>query len=198
MVERKKSDLKTQIESQLADNTDGGITAKVLRDNMVDIVESIIPIMASGTDNYFRNDVDFRDSSVTTSNTAIGSMFGQWDTNIVSAVTFATGNDANTHKDHGSIEFYTSAGVLASGTDVLSKRVVIDNHGTVSIFGSGVMDNGDTGGPTLHLKSIHGSGLGLLLEGSERDIGIPTGKNFQLGHHRSDQDFTPRLVVNSL
>ena len=28
MVERKKSDLKTQIESQLADNTDGGITAK--------------------------------------------------------------------------------------------------------------------------------------------------------------------------
>ena len=60
------------------------------------------------------------------------------------------------------------------------------------------MDNGDTGGPTLHLKSIHGSGLGLLLEGSERDIGIPTGKNFQLGHHRSDQDFTPRLVVNSL
>ena len=110
MVERKKSDLKTQIESQLADNTDGGITAKVLRDNMVDIVESIIPIMASGTDNYFRNDVDFRDSSVTTSNTAIGSMFGQWDTNTVSSVTFATGNDVVTHKDHGSIEFYTSAG----------------------------------------------------------------------------------------
>ena len=196
MTERKKSDLKSRIESQLADNTDGGITAQVLRDNMVDIVDSITPIMASGTDNYFRNDVDFRDSSVTTSNTAIGSIYGQWDTNAVSEVRFATGNDANTHKDHGSIEFYTSAGIIGSGTSELSKRMVIDNHGTVTIFGSGILDNTYTGGPTVHVKSIYGSGLGLLLEGSERDVGIPDGKNFYLGHWATSQVFTPRLTVN--
>jgi len=197
MAERKKSDLKSRIESQLADNADGGITAQIIRDNMVDIVDSITPIMASGTDNYFRNDVDFRDSSVTTSNTAIGSMYGQWDTNAVSEVRFATGNDANTNKDHGAIEFYTSAGLIASGTSELSKRMVIDNHGTVTIFGSGMLHNTDTGGPTVHIKSLYGSGLGLLLEGSDRDVGVPTGKNFQLGHWTTGQVFTPRLVVNS-
>ena len=197
MTERKKSDLKSRIESQLADNTDGGITAQVLRDNMVDIVDSITPIMASGTDNYFRNDIDFRDSSVTTNNTEIGSIYGQWDTNTVSAVRFATGNDANTHKDHGAIEFYTSAGIIASGTSELSKRMVIDNHGTVSIFGSGITDNLDTGGPTVHINSLYGSGLLLLLEGSEQDVGVPTGKNFQLGHWATSQVFTPRLTVSS-
>jgi hypothetical protein len=197
MTERKKSDLKSQIESQLADNTDGGITAQVIRDNMVDIVDSITPIMASGTDNYFRNNVDFRDSSVTTSNTAIGSMYGQWDANAVSEVRFATGNDANTYKDHGAIEFCTSAGIIASGTSELSKRMVIDNHGTVTIFGSGILHNTDTGGPTVHIKSIYGSGLGLLFEGSDRDMGIPTGKNFQLGHWTTGQVFTPRLTVSS-
>ena len=197
MAEYKHADLKTQLEAAFADNEGGDITAKVLRDNLIHIIDSVVPIMASGTDNYFRNDVDFRDSSVTTSNTAIGSVYGQWDTNTVSAVRFATGNDANTHKDHGAIEFYTSPGILASGTSALSKRMVIDNDGTVSIFGSGVINNADTGGPTVHIKSIHGSGLGLLLEGSERDIGVPNGKNFQLGHWGTGNTFTPRMVVNT-
>ena len=53
MAEFKKADIKSKIETDLADNDSGSITAKTLRDNMLHIVDSVTPIVASGVDNYF-------------------------------------------------------------------------------------------------------------------------------------------------
>ena len=64
MAEFKKEDLKTKITSDLADNEEGKITAKILRDNMLHIVDSVTPIIASGADNYYRYALDIRDSGV--------------------------------------------------------------------------------------------------------------------------------------
>ena len=99
--------LKAQLESAFADNADGDITAKTIRDNTIHIIDSIIPIMASGDDIWYKNDVDLRDVGVTTANTGIGSLYGQWDDNTVAAIRFLTGSDT-TNKDDGSIRFYTA------------------------------------------------------------------------------------------
>ena len=48
MAVKKASDLKSTISSELADNNAGQISALDVRHNMEDIVDSIVPIAASG------------------------------------------------------------------------------------------------------------------------------------------------------
>ena len=149
MTEYTYSSLKSQLESAFADNSDGGITAKVLRDNTIHIIDSIVPIMASGTDNYFKNDIDLRDASVTTANTPIGKVYGQWNDNNVAAICFLTGDDT-TNKDDGSIRFFTSpsGSDSSSGGPDLVQRMAIESNGQVNIYGSG------TKSPALYLQSM--------------------------------------------
>ena len=78
MAEYTQASLKTQIEADLADNVQGGITASTLRTSMKNIVDSVIPIMASGTDIYFINNVDIRDNGIVTANKTLGAVNGQW------------------------------------------------------------------------------------------------------------------------
>ena len=193
MTEYTHTSLKTQLETAFADNSDGGITAKTLRDNTIHIIDSIVPIMASGVDNYFKNDIDLRDASVTTATTPIGKVYGQWDDTNVSAICFLTGSDT-TNKDDGSIRFFTAPSGSASttGGPDLVQRMAIESNGQVNIYGSGVVS------PALHLQSIHGSGLNLLLDGSTKDIAVPDGTNFQIGHwNDGDYTFTERLTIDS-
>ena len=193
MTEYTYSSLKSQLESAFADNSDGGITAKALRDNTIHIIDSIVPIMASGTDNYFKNDIDLRDASVTTANAPIGKLYGQWNDNNVAAICFLTGDDT-TNKDDGSIRFFTSpsGSASSSGGPDLVQRMAIESNGQVNIYGSG------TKSPALYLQSIHGSGLNLLLDGSTKDIAVPDGSRFELGHwNDTSYTFTERLTVDS-
>ena len=74
MAEYTQASLKTQIEADLADNVQGGITASTLRTSMKNIVDSVIPIMASGTDIYFINNVDIRDDGIITANRTLGAV----------------------------------------------------------------------------------------------------------------------------
>jgi hypothetical protein len=52
MAEYKKVDLKSKIDTDFANNSTGAITAKVIRDDLKHIIDSIEPIVASGTDMY--------------------------------------------------------------------------------------------------------------------------------------------------
>lgn len=64
MTVKKSSDLKSTINEDLADNNSGSIGAAELRNNMVDIVDSIVPIVASGdfqTYPFNNNPVNFVD-----------------------------------------------------------------------------------------------------------------------------------------
>ena len=78
MAEYKKADLKTKLEADLADNDKGNITAKVLRNSMLHIVDSITPIVGSGTQNFFKFDLAIRDSGITTANTTINRISSKW------------------------------------------------------------------------------------------------------------------------
>ena len=77
MAEYKKADLKTKIDTNFADNSTGAITAKTLRDNLKHIVDSIEPIVASGTDMYFASALDIRDSGITSTSTPINKINAQ-------------------------------------------------------------------------------------------------------------------------
>ena len=114
------------------------------------------------------------------------------DTNVA-AIRFLTGSNT-TNKDDGSIRFYTAPSGFAgtTGGPDLVKRMAIDANGQVNIYGSG------TKSPSLYLQSTHGSGLNLLLDGSTKDIAVPDGSNFQIGHwNDGTYAFTERLTVNS-
>ena len=52
MTQYNKADLKSKIDTDFANNSTGAITAKVIRDDLNHIVDSIEPIVASGTDKY--------------------------------------------------------------------------------------------------------------------------------------------------
>ena len=67
MAVKKASDLKDTINSELADNNAGAISALDIRHNLVDIVDSIVPIIASGdfqTYPFDNNPVNFNDYPV--------------------------------------------------------------------------------------------------------------------------------------
>jgi hypothetical protein len=197
MSEYTQDSLKTKINADLADNAEGDITAKDVRDAMVHIVDSINPIMASGSSVYFQNDIAIWSSGVLTKNTALGVIKGQWGKNSggfydTSAIRFSSGGDT-VNKDDGHISFYTApSGTLSTtGGPDLRCRMMISNSGVISMFGSGVVH------PTLHLQSLHGSGLNLLFDGSPKDMAVPAGKNFHLGHwHSSTSTFTNRFTIN--
>ena len=115
MAEYKKSDLKTKIETDLADNDRGSITAKTIRNSMLHIVDSIEPIVASGTDAYYRYALDIKDSGVTLANTSLNKINAHWDDAVVSSIEFVSGNDT-TYKEDGGIDFYPSSpGLSLSG-----------------------------------------------------------------------------------
>ena len=115
MAEYTQASLKTQIEADLADNVQGGITASTLRTSMKNIVDSVIPIMASGTDIYFINNVDIRDNGIVTANKTLGAVNGQWNKKDVAGIAFRSGSDT-TNRDDAYICFYTSPSGTASTT----------------------------------------------------------------------------------
>ena len=193
MTEYTQSSLKSKIEADLADNVAGGITAATLRTTLKNMVDSVIPITASGADVYFRSDIDIRDNSVTTANQNIGTIRGQWSGNDVGTISFISGDDA-TNRDNGSIVFKTSASGVSSSTGGrgLTKRMTIDEKGQVIVYGSG------TTYPALNIQSVHGSGLNLLLDHATGNIAVPTDKSMYLGHWASDTStFSPRVTFDN-
>ncbi|MAF23967.1 hypothetical protein CL634_00050 [bacterium] len=192
MAQYKKTDLTSKINTDLADNTSGAISASDVRINMVNIVDSIIPIMASGADTYFYYDVNIKDAGVTTADSAIGYVYGKWDDNNVAAIGFKTGSDT-TNKDDGAICFYTAPSGSASltGGPGLKKRMEITPLGQVLVYGSGLPN------PSLRVKSIHDSGVNILLDGSPRNIAYPSGNSFQIGEWDSrSSTFTQRVKID--
>ena len=95
MAEYTKASLKTKINADLADNSEGDISAQDVRETMINIVDSVNPIMASGSSVYFQNDVAIWSSGILTKNTALGVIKGQWGKNSsgfydTSAIRFST------------------------------------------------------------------------------------------------------------
>ena len=107
MAEYTQDSLKTKIEADLADNQAGGITAETLRNTLKHMVDSVIPITASGTDVYFRNDLDLRDNSIVTANGNISTIKGQWSGKDVATINFISGDDT-TNRDNCIIVFKTA------------------------------------------------------------------------------------------
>jgi len=167
MAEYKKADLKSKITTDLADNETGSITAKTLRNNMLHIVDSVVPIMASGTDIYFNYAVDVRDSGVTTADSQIGIIKSQWNDNTVSAIEFNSGTDT-TFKQDGYIKFYTSSsGVSLDGPGIVP-RACIRSHGQFVVFGSGVDS-------ALRVVNSHNpSGVGAFIDGTHKTLAVPS------------------------
>ena len=185
MATYKSNDLKTKLDTAFADNTSGDITAKVIRDNLNHIADSIPVIVASGSNPYFMNNVVLRGSGLSTGIT-VGRLKGQWNKQDVASIDFVSGADA-TNKDDGHIHFKTS-----TESSNPKKRMSIRNDGRVFVHGSG------TQYPALTVESLHGSGLNILLQGSSEEIAYPSGTSFHLGEWDSDNTtFNPRLVVNS-
>ena len=154
MAEYKKSDLKTKIETDLADNDRGSITAKTIRNSMVHIVDSIEPIVASGTYAYYRYALDIKDSGVTLANTSLNKINAHWDDAVVSTIEFVSGNDT-TYKEDGGIDFYTSSsGVSLAGVG-RQKRLSIKPEGQLHVYASGV-------NPPLRIDRAHPSSGGAI------------------------------------
>ena len=124
MAEYKKADLKSKLETDLADNDSGAITAKTLRNSMLHIVDSVQPIVASGVDAYFTYSLDIRDSGVTTAGSALNRINSQWNRNTVSSIEFVSGTDT-TYKGDGGIDFYTSGSGLSLVGIGKQKRVYL-------------------------------------------------------------------------
>ena len=193
MAEYTQDSLKTKIDADLADNQAGGITAETLRTTLKNMVDSVIPITASGTDVYFRNDLDLRDSSIVTANGNISTIKGQWSGKDVATINFISGDDT-TNRDNGIIVFKTaSSGVVSStGGRGPVKRMAIDEKVQVLVYGSG------TKYPAMHLKSIHGSGVNLVLDHAVGNIAVPDNKSMYFGHWASGTSiFTPRMSLGS-
>jgi len=184
--------LVAKINADLANNSVGSISAEDVRSSMLNIVDSIIPIMASGADVHFSNDVDFRDQGVTTAGTSIGAINGQWNQNNIGAIRFITGSDT-TSKDDGLISFYTSpSGASTSPTSPgLIKRMSIKPDGKVHIFGSGI-------NPAMEVESVIGSGVNILIKGTKKSIAYPSGTAFNIGVFDAGKDrFSSRIGINS-
>jgi len=182
MAEYKEQDLKAKIEADLADNSKGQITAKVLRDSMLHIVDSVVPIVASGTDMYFVNPINIKDSGVGAGNAQLGVINAKWNDNTVSSVKFHTGDDA-THKKNGHITFHTSASGIDVGGDGLKRRVSIEPDGQFIVYGSGTK-------PAFRLINNYSpSGVGMLIEQTHKTLAVPSGQNIEIGHLDTRTEF---------
>ena len=190
MAEYKKTDLKTKLDTNFADNNTGAITAKVLRDNLNHIVDSIQPIVASGTDMYFTNALDIRDSGITSASSPINKINSQWDGNIVSKIEFTSGIDSG-GKEDGGIDFYTSGSGISLSGQGPQKRVSIQPKGDVIIYGSGV-------NPPLKIIKGHAeSGVAFFATGTPNIIAAPSGKLFKTGQlDTRTQTFVDRTTLD--
>ena len=200
MTEKNLTDLKSEYTTSLANNDTGAISAQDVRDSLVNTADSIIPIMASGTDVYFKNryrgvgtSVDFRASGDILPNRMIGSIVGQWDDNNVSAIKFKSGS---TSSNTGAIAFYTasSGNPTPSGVEwpySMHKRVQIKEDGRLEIIGSGV---GHVG---LHYNGVHHSGVGVLIDNMYGNhLAAPWSQNMRIGHYNSTNTvFSPSVSI---
>ena len=190
MAEFKKADLKSKIETDLADNDSGSITAKTLRDNMLHIVDSVTPIVASGVDNYFSYALDIRDSGVGAINAPLNRINAEWDNSVVAKIEFVTGTDTN-FKEDGGIDFYTSSSGVSYGSDGASKRLSIKPDGQLHIFASGV-------NPPVYVDRRHPeSGVAFFVKNSPNILGVASGVNLNIGHlDERTKLFKRELVIN--
>ena len=190
MAEYKKADLKTKLDTDFANNSTGAITAKTLRDNLNHIVDSIEPIVASGTDMYFTSALDIRDSGITSTSTPINKINAQWDGTTVSKIEFTSGIDS-LNKEDGGIDFYTSgSGTTLSGQGP-QKRVSIRPKGDVVIYSSGL-------NPPLKVVKGHAqSGVAFFATGTPNIIAAPSGKLFKTGQlDTRTQTFVDRTTLD--
>lgn len=191
MADYKKVDLKSKLETDLADNSTGAITAKTIRNSMLHIVDSIEPIVASGVNPFFDFPLDIRDSGVATVNATFNKIGGYWGTKEVASISFVSGDDA-TNKEDGGIDFYTSgSGVSLAGIGK-QKRVSLKPDGQLLIFGSGV-------NPPLRIDRSHASsGVAIYVRTSPNVLAAGSGTNMNFGHvNPSTNVFTKRFTVDT-
>jgi len=191
MAEYKKADLKSKLEIDLADNDTGAITAKTIRNSMLHIVDSVTPIIASGSDNYYKYSLDIRDSGVTTANSPLNMIHSQWDGNSVSSIEFVSGDDT-TNKEDGGINFYTSNSGVAIGGVGKQKRVSLKPDGQVHIYGSGV-------NPPIRIDRSHPeSGVAIYVRTSPNLLAAGSGTNMNFGHlDARTNTLTKRFAVDT-
>ena len=190
MAEYKKADLKTKLDTDFANNSTGAITAKTLRDNLNHIVDSIEPIVASGTDMYFASALDIRDSGITSTSTPINKINAQWDGTTVSKIEFTSGIDS-TNKEDGGIDFYTSGSGTTLAGQGLQRRLSIQPKGDVIIYSSGL-------NPPLKVVKGHAqSGVAFFATGTPNIIAAPSGKLFKTGQlDTRTQTFVDRTTLD--
>ena len=178
MAEYKKTDLKSKLETDLADNSKGNITAKTIRNSMLHIVDSITPIVGSGTQNFFKFDLSIRDSGIATANTTLNRISAKWGTNSVSSIDFQTGSDT-LNKGDGGIDIYTSSSGVTLGGSGRMKRISIEPEGQLHIYGSGV-------NPPLRIDRSHAdSGVAMLVRTSPNLLAASSGNRMYFGHLES-------------
>ena len=190
MAEYKKADLKTKLDTDFANNSTGAITAKTLRDNLNHIVDSIEPIVASGTDMYFASALDIRDSGISSTSTPINKINAQWDGTTVSKIEFTSGIDS-TNKEDGGIDFYTSGSGTTLAGQGLQRRLSIQPKGDVIIYSSGL-------NPPLKVVKGHAqSGVAFFATGTPNIIAAPSGKLFKTGQlDTRTQTFVDRTTLD--
>ena len=175
MTEYKKADLISKIQTDLADNDSGSITAKTIRDSMLHIVDSVAPMVASGTDAYFRYTLDIRDSGVTTGGTTLNKINAQWGTKDVASINFVSGEDV-TYKEDGAIHFYTSGSGIATGGLGKRKRMSITPEGQLVLDASGV-------NPPIRINRSHPeSGVAIYVRTTPNILAAGSGTNMNFGH----------------
>ena len=189
MAEYKKEDLKSKIETDLADNDKGSITAKTIRNSMLHIVDSVVPIVASGTDAYFVYPLDIRDSGVTTPNSTLNKINAQWGANSVASIEFVSGQDS-AYKEDGGIDFYTSGSGVTTGGLGKRKRVSIKPDGQLILHASGV-------NPPIRINRSHPqSGVAIYVRTSPNLLAAGSGTNMNFGHlHPPTNNLTTRFTV---
>ena len=190
MAEFKKADLKSKIETDLADNDQGSITAKTLRDNMLHIVDSVTPIVASGADNYYRYALDIRDSGVTVANTTLNKINAQWDNTNVASINFVGGSDT-TFKEDAGIEFYTSGSGVSLAGDGPIKRMSISSDGQTTFFASGVK-------PPIKIQRDHAeSGVAIFINRTPNLLSAASGDHMYFGHYdEANRSFSKRMTID--
>ena len=191
MAEYKKADLKSKIETDLADNDTGAITAKTIRNSMLHIVDSIIPITGSGTDTFHTYALDIRDSGVTLAGTTLNKINAQWGTKNVAAINFVSGSDTD-NKEDGGIDFYTSGSGVSLGGIGKQKRISIKPDGQLYVYGSGV-------NPPLRIDRSHASsGVAMYVRTSPNILAAGSGTNMNFGHlNPSTNIFIKRFTVDT-
>tara|TARA_R110000824_G_scaffold249238_1_gene438242 strand:- start:165 stop:2369 length:2205 start_codon:yes stop_codon:yes gene_type:complete len=190
MTQYNKADLKSKIDTDFANNSTGAITAKVIRDDLNHIVDSIEPIVASGTDMYFNKALDIRDSGILSTSTPINKINSQWDNTTVSKIEFTSGIDS-TNKEDGGIDFYTSgSGVTLAGQGP-QKRLSIKPKGNLVIYNNGF-------NPPLEIAQSHAaSGAAFFATGTPNILAAASGKLFKTGQlDTRTQTFVERTILD--